>query len=101
MYTSLIPFINETAETILPKRKKASLQSLITSNPDYIAAGRARDAALKLNHSRNTRSSSKRLRDATVKVREVETRIQEEYVNKTIDSIHTNFQSKSNSSGVA
>ena len=36
-----------------------------------------------------------------MKVREVETSIQEEYVNKTIDSIDSNFQSKSNSSGIA
>ena len=113
-YTNMISAINDTAEKILPKRKKSSLSAQILSNLDYIAAVKARDAALKLSHTRKTRAATKDLREATLKVREVETGIQEAFVNNAIEKIAQQFQykptkntgyaawqTKSNSSGIA
>ncbi|MCP4486191.1 MAG: reverse transcriptase family protein, partial [Gammaproteobacteria bacterium] len=113
-YTSMISAINDTAEEILPKRKKSSLTAQIRSNHEYIAAVKARDTALKSSHTRKTRAATKELRKATLKVREVETSIQEEFVNDAIDKIDQQFlsmptnntgyaawQTKSNSSGIA
>ena len=114
VYTNMIRAINDTAEKILPKRKKSCLNAQITSNPEYIAAVKVRDAALKQSHLRKTRAATKDLREATLKVREVETAIQEAFVNDAIDEIdqlflpkstnNTGFaawQTKSNSSGIA
>ncbi|MCP4486013.1 MAG: RNA-directed DNA polymerase [Gammaproteobacteria bacterium] len=115
IYTNMISAINDTAEKTLPKRKKSSLNAQILSNPDYIAAVKARDTALKLSHIRKTRAATKDLRTATLKVREVETGIQEAFVNNAIDKIDQQFlqkpannttgfaawQTKSNSSGIA
>ena len=114
VYTNMIGAINDTAERILPKRKKSSLNAQILSNPEYIAAVKARDAALKMSHIRKTRAATKDLREATLKVREVETGIQEAFVNNAIDKIDQLFlpkpanntgyaawQTKSNSSGIA
>ena len=113
-YTSMISAINDTAEEILPKRKKSSLTAQIHSNHEYIAAVKARDNALKSSHTRKTRAATKDLRKATLKVREVETSIQEAFVNNAIDKIDQQFlstptnntgyaawQTKSNSSGIA
>ena len=84
------------------------------SNPEYMAAVKARDAALKQSHIRKTRAATKDLREATLKVRQVETSIQEAFVNDTIDQVDQLFkpkpanntgyaawQTKSNSSGIA
>ena len=114
VYTNMISAINDTAEKILPKRKKSCLTAQITSNPEYVAAVKARDAALKQSHIRKTRAATKDLREATLKVREVETGIQEAFVNDAIDEIDQQFlhkpaittgfaawQTKSNSSGIA
>ena len=110
----MITAINDTAEEILPKRKKTSLTAQILSNPEYIAAVKLRDAAAKSSHTRKTRAATKELREATLKVREVETGIQEAFVNDSIDKIDQLFlskpnnstgyaawQTKSNSSGIA
>ena len=70
---------------------------------------------MKLSHIRKTRAATKDLRTATLKVREVETGIQEAFVNDAIDKIDKQFlqnpannttgyaawQTKSNSSGIA
>ena len=79
-----------------------------------MAAVKARDAALKQSHIRKTRAATKDLREATLKVRQVETSIQEAFVNDTIDQVDQLFkpkpanntgyaawQTKSNSSGIA
>ena len=113
-YTNMITAINDTAEEILPKRKTSSLSAQILSNPEYIAAVKVRDAAVKASHLRKTRAATKALRQATLKVREVETGIQEAFVNDAIDKIDQQFlskpndnngyaawQTKSNSSGIA
>ena len=70
---------------------------------------------MKLSHTRKTRAATKDLRKATLKVRDVETGIQEAFVNDAIDKIDQQFlqkptnnttgyaawQTKSNSSGIA
>ena len=112
-YTNMISAINDTAEKVLPKRKKSCLTAQIASNPEYMAAVKARDAALKQSHIRKTRAATKDLREATLKVRQVETSIQEAFVNDTIDQVDQLFkpkpanntgyaawQTKSNSSGI-
>ena len=79
-----------------------------------MAAVKARDAALKQSHIRKTRAATKDLREATLKVRQVETSIQEAFVNDTIDQVdqlfkpkpanntgYSAWQTKSNSSGIA
>ena len=113
-YTKMISAINDTAEKVLSKRKKSCLTAQIASNPEYMAAVKARDAALKQSHIRKTRAATKDLREATLKVRQVDTSIQEAFVNDTIDQVDQLFkpkpanntgyaawQTKSNSSGIA
>ena len=116
-YTSLISAINDAAETTLPNRKKTSLKAQVLSDPRYKAAVKARDEALKKSEKRSTREATKQLREATLKVKHIETSIQEAYVNDSIANIdalfgptHTNrvnnagyaaWQTKSNSSGIA
>ena len=63
----MISAINDTAEKVLPKRKKSCLTAQIASNPEYMAAVKARDAALKQSHIRKTRAATKDLREATLK----------------------------------
>ena len=118
-YTSLITSITDAAEKTLPNRKKTSFKAQVLSDPRYKAAVKARDEALKQKEKRKTRAATKQLRDATLKVREIETSIQEAYVNDSIDNIDALFgpansynrgvgntgfaawQTKSNSSGIA
>ena len=95
-YTAMIEAVNDSAKLHLPAKKKSSLKVEIAANPEYKAAQEERDLAVKKNNLRKTRATEKALRQATLKMREIETSIQERHVNQTIGDIDKcNFSSDS------
>ena len=92
----MIEAVNDSAKLHLPAKKKSSLKVEIAANPEYKAAQEERDLAVKKNNPRKTRATEKALRQATLKMREIETSIQERHVNQTIGDIDKcNFSSDS------
>ena len=86
-YTALIDAVNDSAKLHLPAKKRISLKVEIAANPEYKAAQKEHDLAVKKKNLRKTPATEKALRQATLKTREMETNIQERHVNQTIGDI--------------
>ena len=100
-YTAMIDSINAAAKASLPPKGKSGLKFEILNNEEFKAAQKHRDQVAKKANQRKTRAATKELRDATLALREIETKLQQDHVNKTIGLIDTNLSAKSNSAGVA
>ena len=100
-YSAMIDSINVAAKASLPPKGKSGLKYEILNNQEFKAAQKHRDQVAKRANQRKTRAATKELREATVALREIETKLQQDHVNKTIGMIDINLSAKSNSAGVA